>query len=78
MTNNTNERYIPTIAVAAVDILGVKKLLKRRDDCVSAMKALEFFVKNSSVSDYYKDSLGRIKDGMGGVSGCDNDKWQER
>ena len=63
MTNNANETYIPIIAVAAVDILGVKKLLKRGDDCVSAMKTLGLFVKNSSVRDYFKDDTSRKKEG---------------
>lgn len=57
MSMSVDERYLPLVAVAAVDILGVKMLLSKEDECMSAMRAIEFFVKNSSMCDYYEDFL---------------------
>jgi hypothetical protein len=42
--------YYANIAVAAVDICGMKVLINKGDGCVSAIKALENLVMNASVS----------------------------
>jgi hypothetical protein len=52
---STNERYIPTIAVASLDLLAVGSLVAKSDRCESAMKALSAFVKNAATKRMYTD-----------------------
>jgi hypothetical protein len=47
--------YFPRLAVAAVDICGMKQLIGKEDNCTSAIKALALLVKNASVNKMYKD-----------------------
>ena len=49
------EQYLPKVAVAAVDLLGMKALLGKEDKATSAMTALVGLRKNSADSRYYKD-----------------------
>lgn len=54
---NEDKEYNPLVAVASVDICGMKKLTNRRDKCVSASKVLELFVKNASTNTAFDNSL---------------------
>ena len=49
------DHYYANIAVAAVDICGMKVLVNKGDYCVSAMKALENLVMNASTSMAYAE-----------------------
>jgi hypothetical protein len=50
------DEYFPRIAVAAVDICGMKQLISKEDSCSSAMQALALLVKNASVNQIHKDA----------------------
>lgn len=52
----SEEFYIPEIAVAAVDILGFKKLAMRPDDCRKAMRVLARCVGNASEARMYSST----------------------
>ncbi|MBI3895598.1 MAG: YqgE/AlgH family protein [Acidobacteria bacterium] len=53
---DTDGIYVPIVAVAAIDILGVKQLLLKPDCSLSAMKVLSKFVLNASSPEIFKDS----------------------
>lgn len=50
---DADDTYLPDVAVAAVDILGVKKLVGKADKNILAMAALSLFVRNACSSGYY-------------------------
>lgn len=61
----SKENYFPSVAVAAVDILGMKNMLKSEDECISASLMLAKFVEEASINEYYRDeslnkSLGKL------------------
>jgi class 3 adenylate cyclase len=47
------EEYIPSVAVAALDVLGVKKLVAKADECRLALRVLSRFVRNATESRMY-------------------------
>jgi hypothetical protein len=44
----SNDHYVPTIAAAAVDILGVQRLASKLDGSLAAINVLSKFVRNAS------------------------------
>lgn len=50
-----NDTYAPTVAVAALDLLGVKTLVSKDDSCLAAMNVLSKFVKNAASRWAYAD-----------------------
>jgi hypothetical protein len=51
--SNVNDSYFPTVAVAALDLLGVEALVSKADQGVSAMNVLSRFVRNASTRGVY-------------------------
>jgi len=51
----TAETYCPTIAVAALDVLGINGLVSTCDKGIAAMNVLSKFVFNASIRDVYGD-----------------------
>jgi hypothetical protein len=52
---NGADRYVTQIAAASLDILGVRKLLGRDDQAVSAIDAVTRFVGNATSSGVYRE-----------------------
>lgn len=59
--SGANDRYFPKVAVAALDILGVKTLLLRNDGCQAALHSLSIFLGNASSRGIYEDSSLRVR-----------------
>jgi hypothetical protein len=49
------EVYVPILAVAAVDLLGISKLVEKTEQSTSAMNAIAKFARNASARDIYVD-----------------------
>jgi hypothetical protein len=47
------KEYYQKVAVAALDICGMKKMLGRDDKCYSAIHTLSLFIKNASVDTFF-------------------------
>jgi hypothetical protein len=64
ISGGSKDTYVPTVAVAAVDILGLQGLLSKPDQCLSAMNALGLFVANASSGGLYgsPDLRGKRED----------------
>lgn len=50
---NSNTKYIPSIAVAAIDICGMTNMIKKNDQCLQAIKSLELLLKNAAENRLY-------------------------
>jgi len=63
MKVSDDKEYYPLVAVAAVDMCGMKKLLDEEDNCSSAWKALTWLIRNASVNEFYSDKSLKNKAG---------------